>query len=235
MGTKIIAVVQARMGSTRLPGKVLADLSGKPLLSQMINRVRRSQRIDGLVVATSVGAKDDAIVDVCEQLQTPVYRGDEQDVLSRFVGAASSMSATAVVRLTADCPMIDPEIIDDIVNAFGKSDFDYASNCNVRTFPDGLDVEVFSMDALIEANERSTESFSREHVTPYIRGIHREVVLGAFKRYNFLFGADFSHLRWTVDTVEDLSRVRRIFDLMPPDFGWLDALSCVTRHPELLK
>jgi spore coat polysaccharide biosynthesis protein SpsF (cytidylyltransferase family) len=231
---KIVAIIQARMGSTRLPGKVLADIAGEPALGQMIRRVKRSTKITELVVATSVKDRDDPIADLCKQYDTPVYRGDEWDVLGRFVGAAKSMSAAVVVRLTADCPMIDPEIIDCVVGAFQAVACDYASNCNVRTFPDGLDVEVFTIGALIEADQCATEEFSREHVTPYIRGIHANVVSGSFHRYDFTFGADFSHLRWTVDTADDLRRVRALYRLLPAQFNWLDALSCVTKNPDLL-
>lgn len=222
------------MTSTRLPGKVLMDLAGRPALAFMLERVRRAQRIGRIVVATTVNRADDAIAAVCAQMDVEVFRGDELDVLGRYLGAARWAEAEVVMRLTADCPMIDPEVLDDAVKIFSGGNHDYVSNCNIRTFPDGLDVEVFTVAALHEADANAQHPFLREHVTPYIRGIRKELGAGNFRIGHLLAPADFGHVRWTLDTAADLDRIRELIAALPPDFGWLTALSEATRRPRLL-
>ena len=234
MHQPVVAIVQARMTSTRLPGKVLKEICGQPALQQMLQRVRKSISIQTIVVATTTNKEDDPIVHLCDSLGVHTFRGDEFDVLGRYLAAAQEAKAKSIVRLTGDCPMIDPMVIDEVVWKYLNGSFDYVSNCNVRTFPDGLDVEVFSYEALAEAAHYAVEPFSREHVTPYIRGIHTDVKSGEFKQGDVIYSTDLSHIRWTLDTQFDLSRIRELFDLLPTDFSWLDALSLATKRPALL-
>lgn len=232
--TSLVAIVQARMTSSRLPGKVLADICGKAALQRQIERIQQAKRVDKIMVATTTNASDDPIVELCGRLGVDVFRGDEADVLERFRGAAEAAGATAVVRLTADCPMIDPDVLDGVVELFNEGCWDYVSNCNERTFPDGLDVEVFTRAALEEAAEKATAPFQREHVTPYMRGMFLQYVSGEFRIAQYTYPADFSHVRWTLDTVDDLERIRRLIAQLPEDYTWLQALSVATRQPELL-
>lgn len=228
----LTAIIQARMTSTRLPGKVLADIGGRPLLQRMLDRVRRSARIEKLVVATTTNATDDPVEHLCDSLNVGIFRGSEHDVLARFHGAAEAAGASTVVRLTADCPMNDPMIIDQVIARYLRGDCDYASNAVARTYPDGLDVEVFSRAALDEAHRQAKHPYMREHVTPYIYGC--QYGGGNFRLAAVCFDADLAHLRWTVDTPADLARVRELFRALPENFTWLEALSLATRRPELL-
>ena len=230
----ITAVIQARMTSTRLPGKVLADVCGKPMLEQMLKRVRRAESLDQIVVATTENAADDPAVALCERLGVMSYRGDEHDVLGRFLGVARGVGAPILIRLTADCPMIEPALIDQAVAMLRENDFDYVSNTRVRTYPDGLDVEAFTAAALEIASREAIEPELREHVTPYIHGGRKDLPSGNFKRGDLVFDADFGHLRWTVDYPEDLERIRCFFRQLPENFTWLEALSLATRQPDLL-
>jgi spore coat polysaccharide biosynthesis protein SpsF (cytidylyltransferase family) len=230
----MIAIIQARMTSTRLPGKVLADIAGRPALQQMLERVRQSQRLDGIVVATTHNVTDDPIQELCDRMGISTFRGDEHDVLGRFLSAAEEADADAVVRLTADCPMIDSQVIDQVVTAFDPTRCDYVSNTIERTFPDGLDVEVMTLDALKEANREARDPFLREHVTPYISGKRSDLNAGNFKIMQVTFDADFAHVRWTLDTQEDLERIRELVSKLPENYGWLQALSVATREPGLL-
>lgn len=230
----LVAIVQARMTSSRLPGKVLADICGKPMLQRVIERARRVERLDAILVATTVNASDDPVVELCNRLGVKAFRGDERDALERYGEAAAFAAAVAVLRLTGDCPMIDPGVIDKAIAMFEEGTWDYVSNCNVRTYPDGLDAEVFTRAALDEAVREARHSFLREHVTPYIRGSHPEYGRGPFRIGQVTFEADFSHLRWTVDTAEDLERIRCLVAGLPENFTWLQALAAATRQPELL-
>ena len=223
------------MTSTRLPGKVMADLGGQPLLGHMLARVRRAKTLDATWVATTANASDDPVAAFCAEHGVPVFRGDEADVLGRFAGAAAAARADVIVRLTADCPMMDPALIDEAVERRAAGGFDYLSNAGERTYPDGLDIEVFTRAALDEAAAKAHLPFQREHVTPYLRtDMYADVPTGEFRVGGFAAPADFSHLRWTVDTPADLARVRAIVGGLPGNYGWMDALALVTRRPELL-
>jgi len=223
------------MTSTRLPGKVLADLAGQPLLGRMLARVRRAETLDATWVATTANATDDPVAAFCASRDVPVFRGDEADVLGRFAAAAAAARADVVVRLTADCPMMDPALIDEAVERRDAGGFDYLSNAGERTYPDGLDIEVFTRAALDKADREARHPFHREHVTPYLRtGLYDDIPTGQFKIGSMEGPADFSHLRWTVDTPADLERVRAIVAALPDGYGWMDALALVTRRPELL-
>ena len=229
----VIAIVQARMTSTRLPGKVLADFTGRPMLACMLDRVRRSARLDRVWVATTTNAADDPVAALCGNLGVPVFRGDEHDVLSRYADAARDADAGVVVRLTADCPLADPAVIDEAVGLLLTHGHDYVSNVIERSFPDGLDVEVFTRAALDAADREACSPFQREHVTPYLR-TGRYPDAGTFSVGHLRAPADFSHLRWTVDTADDLAHVTRIAERVPPSCGWLDVVALLVRRPDLL-
>jgi spore coat polysaccharide biosynthesis protein SpsF len=204
---KIVAIIQARMGSTRLPGKILKEVLGRPLLEYQIERVRRSRFIHQIVIATTNKESEQPIIDLCNRLFVAYYRGSEQDVMSRYWEAAMRYKATVVVRLTSDCPLIDPEIIDaNIAEYLSKINlYDYVSNTIERTFPRGLDVEVMSMKALDQANREARNIVHREHVTPYIYLHPDKFTLGSVK--NTL---DVSSYRLTVDTEEDFQLIKRL-------------------------
>ena len=201
-----IAIVQARMGSTRLPGKVLADLCGAPLLQRQLERVRRATSLDRVVVATSTDETDLPIAELCESLDVPCFRGDLNNVLARFLGAINEFDPEVVVRITADCPLISPSVIDSIVHSFFESDCDYLSNTLDPTFPDGVDVEVVRVRALRALARLDTDIHEREHVT---LGIYRRPE--QFVVRNFTGDPDLSNLRWTVDSPEDLEFVRWVY------------------------
>ena len=234
-GKRVVAIIQARMTSTRLPGKVLADLSGEPLLQHMLKRVRTVRRLDDIVVATTRNPTDDPVAALCESLDIGVYRGDETDVLGRYAEAAAEAEAEIIVRLTADCPMIEPRLVDEALERFLRTGCDYLSNAIALSWPDGFDTEIFSRATLIEADRRATLPFHREHVTPYMRtGVYDDIPTGDFKVERMQNSADFSHIRLTVDTAEDLDRVRRLVARLPRDYHWMDILSLITRRPKLL-
>jgi len=230
---KIVAIVQAHMGSTRLPGKVLLDLAGEPMLVHDMNRLSRAQTLDKVVVATTVKPADDTIVKLSAEHKWPCFRGSEEDVLDRYYRAAIEYKADVVVRVTSDCPLIDPEIVDRVVREFleRQPEVDYA--CNTlprRTFPRGLDTEVFRFDVLERAWHEDHDPSWREHVTPYI---WRNPEL--FRIHGIMNEADYSHMRWTVDTDEDLAFVRRIYNHFGHDhFSWQDVLALLKEHPEWL-
>lgn len=204
---KVVCIIQARMGSKRLPGKVMKEVLGKPLLEYQIDRVRRSRFIQELVIATSNNDLEQPIIDLCNRLSVAFFRGSEQDVLSRYWGAAKKYEATVVVRLTSDCPLMDPAIIDAIIAIFlsKRNQYDYVSNTIERTFPRGFDVEVFSMKALNEAHEKAISPSDREHVTPYFY-LHPE----KFNLGNVKNTIDLSHYRLTVDTEEDFQLIKNV-------------------------
>ncbi len=234
--SRAVAIIQARMTSSRLPGKVLAELRGRPMIEQMIARVRRARTLDGLWVATTNKPTDDPLVALCGRLGVPTHRGDELDVLARFLGAARASDADIVIRLTADCPMSDPDLIDEIVGEYAKGDADYVSNVLVRTYPDGLDVEVFSRAALEEANEMALEPFHREHVTPWLQtGFRPGLPTGRFRLRHVVNDIDLGVMRWTVDDAEDLDLLRILFKALPDGFGWRDALALVSADQTLAR
>ncbi len=227
---RTVAIIQARMGSTRLPGKALRDICGRTMLARVVRRAGRSRLVDEVAVATTTEPEDRAIVDECRSLGVPSFRGPEQDVLGRYYGAARAFSAAAVVRITSDCPLIDHEIIDQVVQAFLDKKPDYASNTLVSTYPRGLDVEVFSMDALEKAHAEASMDYQHVHVTPYLYQNP-----GLFRLHSVTCEEDCSHYRWTVDTQEDLDLVRTIYGRMKGDdeFSWRDVLALLEREPNL--
>ena len=218
------------MGSTRLPGKVLMDLAGDTVLARVTERLRRTRSLHRVAVATSIAGADDAVAKECQRLGVEVFRGSESDVLARYSRAGRAFSADAAVRITADCPLIDPEIVDRTVQAFLKQKPDYASNVLVRTYPRGLDTEVFTLDAIERADREATKPYEREHVTPYLYE-HPEL----FRLHSVTGDKNLANLRWTLDTPEDLEFVRSVYSRLPrSDFSWMDVLGLIEKEPGLL-
>lgn len=208
---KTVAIVQARMGSSRLPGKVMADISGATMLARVVERVRAATRIDAVTIATTEAAHDDAVAREAERIGCGVFRGSEHDVLDRYLGAARAANADAIVRVTSDCPLLDPGVIDDVVAALGP-DVDYASNTHLRSFPRGLDVEALHRDALERLARLGTSPAAREHVTAFVM---EQPQLFRIRQVTAL--RDDSDLRWTVDAPEDLALVRTLYALFELD------------------
>ncbi|NIM94808.1 MAG: NTP transferase domain-containing protein [Anaerolineales bacterium] len=235
---RIVAIVQARMGASRLPGKVLLDIQGVPMLGRVIQRVIRARTVDDVVIATTVNPGDDSIVRYCQDLDYTWFRGDEEDVLNRYANAAAMSKADIIVRITADCPLMDPELIDRTVEAFlaRYPDIDFGSNRGTdrleRTFPIGMDIEVMSNEALNRADVEAKKAHEREHVTPYL---YEEP--GRFRTMSIDSGGDYGALRWTVDTPEDLEFIREVYARFHgrDDFGWMEVMAILEQEPELMK
>lgn len=218
-----VAVVQARMSSTRLPGKVLATLGDCSVLELLLRRLARSGELDGIVVATSTDPSDDAIEREGERLSVRVLRGSLTDVLGRYLEASASTGADAVVRITADCPLTDPEVVDQVVALWRDSGADYVTNTlEPRSYPDGLDVEVISAPALARVGELAHEAADREHVTPYIRR-HPE----KFPSRGLHLDPSHGDVRVTLDTPEDLHSLRRLIDQVGADASMSDVLAAL--------
>ena len=228
---KIVAIIQARLGSQRLPGKVLKPLMDKTVLAHVIGRVSQSQKIDQIIVATSELPQDDLIELEALACDVTVFRGDEQDVLSRYYGAALREKADVVVRITSDCPLIDSEVIDRVIGDFQSNEVDFASNCIERSYPRGLDTEVVTFKALQAAHENAYTPEHREHVTQYIYQNPQKFQLLSIVNKE----AKSSH-RWTLDTPEDWLLIQEIYKhiYVPGQyFNWLEALKLVEAFPEI--
>ncbi|MFH2101709.1 MAG: glycosyltransferase family protein [Candidatus Micrarchaeota archaeon] len=226
---KIVAIVQSRMGSTRLPGKSLVEIAGKPMLQHVVERAKKSKHINEVIVATTDQPDDDAIEEMGGKLGVEVFRGSENDVLDRFYQAAKKASADVIVRITADCPLIDAAVSDMVIEFFMNEKADYASNTQPPTFPDGLDTEVFTFAALEKAWNEAELKSEREHVTPYIWKNPNK-----FTVKNYVNSEDLSAMRWTVDSPADLAFVKELFSLGNPD-GMEAILQIIREHPELEK
>ncbi|MBI5937884.1 MAG: glycosyltransferase family protein [Betaproteobacteria bacterium] len=229
---KVVIIDQARMTSTRLPGKVLKEVACRPLLEYQIERLRRVQNAHEVVIATTKNATDDPIIGLCERLGVSTYRGSEEDVLQRYYEAARAHGADVVVRVTSDCPVIDPAVVDAAIAMFLAPPmlYDYVSNTQARSYPRGLDVEVFSFAALAAAQTEGRLEYEREHVTPYLYQ-HPE----RFRIGQLVAGEDHSQHRWTVDTAEDFELIGRIIaTLYPvnPEFDLAAMLDLLRRHPD---
>lgn len=225
-----VIIIQARVGSTRLPNKVLTDIAGKPMLQHVIERCQKSSHADAVMVATTDNVHDDGIVALCESIGTPVYRGSEDDVLDRYKQAAEMIDADVIVRITSDCPLIDPEILDSVIEVFTDEKPEYMSNVIERTYPRGLDCEIFSRTVLERVWNEATQKHEREHVTPYILENPEKFTVLSMKGER-----DESKHRWTVDTEEDLALVKAIYAELGADgaFGWNDILELVENNPGL--
>lgn len=227
---KTVIVVQARMTSTRLPGKVLLPLGGEPMLTRLVQRLRRVRLANAIVVATTTNASDDAIVALCEHLGVAHHRGSEHDVLSRYAEAAALHQADRVVRVTSDCPLIDPALIDEAIARYRVGDVDCVSNMLPPSWPYGMAVEVFSAQALAQAHAEARQAAEREHVTPFLYARPER-----YRLHNIASPVDLSAQRWTVDTPEDYELVCRLFDAVfpaQPDFTLADLQAAMQAHPD---
>lgn len=231
----IVAIIQARMGSSRLPGKVLLDLAGEPMLVRVFERTRLAKSPDEVIVATTDQSSDDPIVDLCKDRGYPFYRGSQYDVLDRFYQAAKFYQSTVIIRITADCPLIDPDVIDLTVQRFLETGVDFAANRLPppwsRSYPIGLDVEVCSMDALARAWREADMPYQREHVMPYL--YEQE---GLFRVLTVDHEPDYGSMRWTVDTQEDLALVRKVFEYFNGvnTFSWLEVVDLINDSPDMV-
>ncbi len=228
---RITALLQARTSSTRLPGKVLLPVLGVPMILRQVERIQRSSVIDRLIVVTSTDDSDEELALLCSRNNIDCFRGSLNDVLDRYYQAAKQDSSQHLVRLTADCPLTDPELIDQVIQYYAEGEFDYVSNAIEPTFPDGLDVEVFRFSCLEEAWKEARLPSQREHVTPFIYRQPEKFKIGHFKARN-----DLSHFRWTVDEPEDFILIERIYAALyasNPEFTTRDVLKLLVEKPEL--
>lgn len=227
----VLAIIQARMGSTRFPNKVMRLIGKVPMIELLIRRLACSKQIDRIVLATSEGTANEPLVAHVRSLGYDVYQGNENDVLDRYYQAAKPYAPEIVVRITGDCPLIDPELVDSIIAAYRKQEVDYCCNVNPPTYPDGLDIEVFSFQALETAAREAVRPCEREHVTPFIRDS------GRFMVGNIAHDFDCSAERWTVDECEDYEVIKEVFGYFYPrfDFSWLEVLELRQIHPELFE
>lgn len=226
---KTVAIVQARLGSVRFPKKVLRPILGMPMIELLLRRLSLAKGIDEIVLATSTEVRNNPLAEHVQRLGYVVYRGSENDVLDRYYQAAKSHGADVVVRITGDCPLIDPGVVDGVIRRYQQSEADYVSNTTERSFPDGLDTEVFSFAVLERAHKEGRKPRDREHVTPYIRES------GKFRLAGYRWQEDASDARWTVDEPEDFAVISRVFEHFHPrvDFSWLEVLDLSRRRPEL--
>lgn len=232
----IAAIVQARMGSTRLGGKVMMEVLGKPLLQHMIERLHHSQYLEDIIIATTIDKKDDNIMALCEKIGVKTFRGSEEDVLDRYYNATKQYNVDIIVRMTSDCPLIDPKVVDRVIKYYfdNKDEFDFVSNMHPPTFPDGLDVEVIPFKTLKKAWQEAKKSYEREHVSPYIWDNPK-----MFKIGNVAY-TDELHLkeRWTLDYEEDYFFIKRVFEELYSKrniFYMEDILELLNRKPEIRK
>jgi len=229
---RLVAIIQARMGSTRLPGKALADIEGKPMLEHVVGRVRRMARLSEVVVATTRSPQDEPIVNTCDGIGVRVFRGSEQDVLDRYWQACRSFEADGVVRISSDCPLIDPGESTRVADAFLAQAPDFAANDLKPSYPVGLGTEVMTTAALETAWREAKQPYERQHVAPYIYQ-HPE----RFRLVNVAAPSDHSDLRWTVDTAQDLDFVRAVYARLGGNgmFDWHAVLDLLAREPALLE
>lgn len=226
---KVVAIVQARMGSTRLPDKVMRPIGGVPMIGLLLARLAKSEKIDQIVLATSTDDRNTSLVEYVQSLGYKCVRGSETDVLERYLIAARQVHADVIVRITGDCPLIDPGLVDQAIEEYQSQGIDYLSNAVPATYPDGLDTEVFSFSALERAYHESHEQFDREHVTPYLRRP------GLFSTGAVIHNEDLSGLRWTVDEPADLDVVNKVFAHFAPDvhFSWKKVLELQINQPSI--
>lgn len=224
---KIVAIVQARMGSTRLPNKVMKPIGGIPMIELLLTRLSKAKELDQVIVATSVDVRNQPLVEHVQKLGYACEQGSENDVLERFIQAARKHKADVVVRITGDCPLVDPELVDEVIHRFKSADVDYFSNISPPTYPDGLDIEVCTLKALEQANRETSKPYDHEHVTPYVRES------GRFKTAAMQHSEDLSALRWTVDESADFVLIEKVFQYFHPrtDFSWEEVLNLQQQQP----
>lgn len=230
---KTVAIIQARMGSTRLPGKVMVNLMGKTILEHVIDRVKQCNEIDEIIIATTTDNKDNIIVKTAQKCGVKYFRGSEEDVLSRYYYAAKENNGEIIVRITSDCPLIDPFVIDEIVDFYKKNQYDIVTNASAdlkkRTYPRGLDTEVFGFNIIKEAYQKGDKPYQREHVTPYIYENSNKI-------YYYKNNTDYSMYRWTLDTKEDLQLITEIYKHLykgKHNFYFKDIIKLFEKYPGL--
>ncbi len=231
----VAAIIQARMGSTRLPGKVLMDINGKPLVQRVIDRVKYATLVDKIILATTLDRSDNKLADLGKAMNVDLFRGSRDDVLDRYYQVANTFGVDVIARITADCPLIDPSIIDQAITTFLDGDYDYVSTAYPdASFPDGLDVCIFSICTLEKAWKEALMPSEREHVTPYIWKNPR-----IFRTKNIKHTEDLSAMRWTVDEESDLEFVREVYHSLDDNTGSMfymsEILDLINKHPEILK
>ena len=230
--TKLItAIIQARMGSTRLPGKVMININQKPIIQHLYDRLKLSNSIDDIIVATGSRENNIQLVNYLDMQNIKYFCGSDEDVLNRFYEASQKNNIKKIVRITSDCPFADPKLIDNVVETHIKNNYDYTSNTNPPTFPDGLDIEIFNFDVLEEAHSNAKLDFEREHVTPYI--INNKNL----NKYCLRHDEDLSYIRWTLDTADDLIVVKKIINNFKSanNFSWKDILDFYNKNKSLFK
>jgi spore coat polysaccharide biosynthesis protein SpsF len=227
--TMIAAIIQARIGSTRFPNKIFTDLAGKPVIWHIVNRLTYSRSVDRIIIATTVNPLDDKVEQWAKENSIRVYRGPEDDVLARYYGAAVHFGAETIVRITSDDPFKDPEVMDAVITRFLENRLDFAYNNHPATFPEGLDIEVFSFAALKAAQENSRDAYEREHVTQHF---YRNP--DQFRQMNLRQAEDLSYLRWTLDTEKDYEMIRTVYDSLYKEnsiFLMKDILAFLEKNP----
>lgn len=230
---KIAIILQVRVTSTRLPGKVLMDIGGKPMLWYVIYRLRLCQKIDDIILAIPDTRENDVLEKFAKDNQVKYFRGSEEDVLSRYYEAAEYFKIDQIVRVTSDCPLIDPEITDKVIEKHLNSGADYTSNFLKRSFPKGLDVEVFSFKVLETTHEEAKEHYQREHVDDYMYENPEK-----FRLVGFENDKNFSYMRWTVDEMKDLEFVREVYKRLYKEneiFLMKDIIGLLKKYPELME
>tara|TARA_B100001167_G_scaffold190403_1_gene157069 strand:- start:1930 stop:2694 length:765 start_codon:yes stop_codon:yes gene_type:complete len=232
MKGKKTVIIQARTGSKRLASKVLMNVENKPLICHVIDRIKKTSLTDQIILATSNNSDDQILLKIADDENIIGFAGNENDVLDRFYHAGLKHNAELIIRITADCPLIDPSLVDKMIEFYDKHDYDYVSNTVERTFPDGLDVEIFSFPVLEKTYTQAKWSSEREHVTPYIIKNN-----GLFKIFNYKNEIDLSHLRWCVDEKIDLVMIQKIFQEMRPKtfFTTDDVLNLLSKKQDISK
>ena|SRR3989338_6387864 len=231
---RVNAIIEARMGSTRLPGKTLLPIVGKPAIQLLIERLKIAKKIDAIILATTTNAEDDAIEKFCKENQVICYRGSSDDVLGRVYSAAKKYNTDVVVEVTGDCPLLDPWLIDDCIDIFLRSDYDYLSNFLVQTYPPGIDVQIFSFRVLEEINKLAKSEKFREHVTLYILK-HPE----KYKMHNVTAPPELCYPNWHIELDEqrDYELIKKIYESLyfkNPKFTTMDIINLLKANPEWL-
>ena len=231
MFLKNLLVIQARMGSKRLPGKVMLKIGKYRIIELLFKRLSKAKMVDQIIVATSISPNNDSFCKFLTNKQIKFIRGSEQNVLQRFIDAAKSYNPEYIIRITADCPFLDSKMLDKMIRIFEKNKIDYLSNSNPPTFPDGLDIEIISYEALKRANKLAKSKYDREHVTTFIKKKK------FFKKINYVNKKDLSNYRWTLDTKEDFLLIKKIFIKLnyKIHFNWKDILKIKKKYPNIFK
>ena len=228
---KPVVIIQVRMGSTRLPGKVLKKLNGITVLESLLNQLNYSKLLNDKIIATTSNLEDDVIVNFCKSKEIKCFRGSQDDVLDRYYNCAKKFSINTILRITSDCPLMDPQVVDNVIDFYLKNSYDYVNNFHKRTYPYGNDVEIFSLKVLEKVWEKATKPSEREHVTPYIYNNPDEFSIGWIENKENL-----SEFHWTIDRKEDLIFVQNIFKKISKRPMFMkDIIDVIKDDPSLLE